>query len=59
MPELKTEQLVRYLSSLMGEQVRLLDVVVLGHSPEQKTLKGYGYGTPVRVDYELVRSPAP
>lgn len=53
MPELKTEQLVRYMSSLLGEQVRLLDVVVLGHSPEQKTLKGYGYGTPVRVDYEL------
>jgi hypothetical protein len=53
MPELKTEQLARYMSSLLGEQVRLLDVVVLGHSPEQKTLKGYGYGTPVRVDYEL------
>lgn len=53
MPKLKTEQLVRYLSSLMGEQVRLLDVVVLGHSPQQEALKGYGYGTPIRVDYEL------
>jgi hypothetical protein len=53
MPELKTEQLARYLSSLTGEQVRLLDVVVLGPSPEHKSLKAYGYGTPVRVDYEL------
>jgi len=53
MPALKTEQLVRYLSSLMGEPVRVVDVVVLGRSPDHKTLKGYGYGTPVRVDYEL------
>jgi hypothetical protein len=53
MPELKTEQLARYLSSVMGERVTLLDVVVLGDSPEHKSLKGYGYGTPVRVDYEL------
>jgi hypothetical protein len=53
MPELKTEQLARYLSSVTGEQVKLLDVAVLGDSPEHKSLKGYGYGTPVRVDYEL------
>jgi hypothetical protein len=53
MPELNTEQLVRYLSCLMREPVTLLDVVVLGRSTEDKTLKGYGYGTPVRVDYEL------
>lgn len=37
----------------MGEPVKLLDVVVLGHSPEPESLKGYGYGTPVRIDYEL------
>lgn len=53
MAELKTEQLVRYISSVVGERVRLLDVVALGRSPEHKPLKGYGYGTPVRVDYEL------
>ena len=53
MPELKIEQLVRYLNSLLGEQVAVLDVVALGRSPERKTLKGYGYGTPVRVDYEV------
>jgi hypothetical protein len=52
MPELKTEQLVRYLNSLLGEQVTVVEVVALGHT-EDKTLKGYGYGTPVRIDYEL------
>ena len=52
MPELRREQLARYLSSLLGEQVTVLDAIVLGH-PEDKSLKGYGYGTPVRVDYEL------
>ena len=52
MPELKTEQLVRYLNSLLREQVTVVEVVALGH-PEDKTLKGYGYGTPVRIDYEL------
>ena len=53
MPELKTEQLVRYLNSLMGKQVTVLDVVALGYAPQNKTLKGYGYGTPVRIDYEV------
>lgn len=52
MPELKMEQLARYLTSLLGERVTVLDASVLGH-PEDKSLKGYGYGTPVRVDYEL------
>jgi len=53
MPELKTEQLVRYLNSLLGEQVTVLDVTTLGRLPEDKTLKGYGYGTPIRIDYQL------
>jgi hypothetical protein len=52
MPELKTEKLARYLNSLLGKEVTVLDVVILGHAPGHKTLKGYGYGTPVRVDYE-------
>lgn len=52
MPELKVEQLGRYLSSLLGQQITVRDALILGH-PEDRTLKGYGYGTPVRVDYEL------
>ncbi len=53
MPELKTEQLTRYLNSVLGEQVTVLKVTTLGDSTEHRTLKEYGYGTPVRVDYEL------
>src|SRR6516164_9073562 len=52
MPELKTKQFARYLNSILGEPVTLLTIVALDH-PEDKTLKGYGYGTPVRIDYEL------
>jgi Phosphotransferase enzyme family len=52
MPELQTEQLVRYVNSLLGEQVTVLGVVILGH-PEDDALKARGYGTPVRIDYEL------
>jgi len=52
MPELKTEQLAGYLSSVFGEHVTVLRVLTLG-SPEHETLKEYGYGTPVRVDYEI------
>jgi hypothetical protein len=53
MSELKTEQLAHYLSSLLGEQVTVLNAVSLGRSPKHKNLKEYGYGTPMRVDYEL------
>jgi hypothetical protein len=53
MPELKKEELVRYLSALLGEKATILDVFVLGQSTADKALKGYGYGTPVRIDYEL------
>jgi hypothetical protein len=53
MPELKTAELARYLSDVLGKQVTILDVAALGRAPEHDTLKGYGYGTPLRVDYQL------
>jgi hypothetical protein len=53
MPELRTEQLAHYLSSLLRAQVTVLDVEALGRSPERKSLKEYGYGTPLRVDFEV------
>lgn len=52
MPELKTEELTRYLNSVLGEQVIVLKVTTLGNSTEHAALKEYGYGTPVRIDYE-------
>jgi len=59
MPELKTEQLVRYMGSLLGEQVRLLDVVVLGHSPSKRLSRDTGMGHRSAVDYELADHQAP
>jgi hypothetical protein len=53
MPELKTEQLAHYLNSLLGEPVTILKVVTLGDATEHRALKEYGYGTPVRLDYEV------
>jgi hypothetical protein len=38
---------------LLGEKATILNVLVLGQSTEGKSLKGYGYGTPVRINYEL------
>jgi hypothetical protein len=51
MPELKREEIERYLKGVLGTEVSVLNLVVLGGNPEGKDIKGYGYGTPVRVDY--------
>ena len=53
MPELKQEQIERYLRSLLGARIKVLGLTVLGRSHEGKDIKGYGYGTPVRVDYQI------
>lgn len=52
MPQLQSEELLRYLKALLGQQVTVLDISVLGH-PKAEEIKGYGYGIPVRVDYQL------
>ena len=51
MPELKREEIERYLRGVFGTQVSVLNLVALGGSSPGKDIKGYGYGTPVRVDY--------
>jgi hypothetical protein len=40
-----------YLKSVIGPTLRILDLKVLGKSGEED-IKGYGYGTPVQIDYE-------
>lgn len=52
MPDLKREEVEAYLRSVLGEQVTVLRTMVLGGEEESRDVKGYGYGTPVRVDYE-------
>jgi hypothetical protein len=53
MPELKREEIERYLKGTIGTQVSVLNLVALGGSSPGKDIKGYGYGTPVRVDYSV------
>jgi hypothetical protein len=53
MPELNRQKLEQYLSSVMGTQVAVLGFATLGEPHEGKDVKGYGYGTPVRVDYRI------
>ena len=51
MAELSRTEMERYLKSVIGPSVRILNLKVLGES-EEKDIKGYGYGTPVEIDYE-------
>jgi hypothetical protein len=52
-PELKLEEIERYLRSVLGARATVLGLAALGGSHEVKDIKGYGYGTPVRVDYQI------
>lgn len=45
-------QVEQYLSSLLRQPLTVLGLVPLGHAPGETEDKSYGYGTPVRVDYE-------
>jgi hypothetical protein len=51
--DLKREEVERYLQSVLGTPVTVLGLVALGGAHEGKDVKGYGYGTPVRVDYQI------
>ena len=49
MPNLSRDLVASYLSAVYGEPVTVLQCAVLGRAAD---LKGFGYGVPVRVDYE-------
>jgi len=49
-PQFERAAVERYLKSVLGAEVRVLDLRRLG---EPEDGKGFGYGVPVRVDYEL------
>src|SRR5207244_4531860 len=51
MPALSTDQLECYLKSIAGPSARIVRAKVLGES-EKEGRKGYGYGSPVLIDYE-------
>ena len=43
-----------YLEKRFGGSVRIVSISVLGQEPGASDLKGYGYGVPVKVEYELL-----
>jgi hypothetical protein len=51
--QLDEQQVRSYLEARFGQSARVLGLSILGQESGAHALKGYGYGTPVRVDYEL------
>src|ERR1017187_8918955 len=51
-PRLNDRNVRAYLASRFGSHVRVLGLTVLGQVGTAD-VKGYGYGIPVKVDYEL------
>src|SRR5581483_12465332 len=49
MPDLRPENVASYLSAVLGGPVTVRAMTPLGKSADAK---GYGYGTPIRVDYD-------
>jgi hypothetical protein len=51
MSDLSRSTIETYLRSIFGAGTRVLSLKVLGGT-ESRDIKGYGYGTPVQIDYE-------
>jgi hypothetical protein len=49
---LDLDAIERYLASVLGGRVRVVRLADLGDD-DKKALKGFGYGTPVRIDYQI------
>ncbi len=53
MPDLKREEVQRYLQSVVGAPVTVVEMAILGGERENQDVKGYGYGVPLKVDFRL------
>ena len=53
MTELTLETVEHYLSVLKGQPIRVLGLAPLGQDVEAKAIKFCGYGSPIRVDYQV------
>ena len=47
MPDLQPGNIERYLQSVLGEPVSVLNMVILGSDHKSADIKGYGYGIPL------------
>jgi hypothetical protein len=52
MPELKIDEIEHYLRSIVGSSAHVLRLEVLGEARGDE-IKGYGYGKPVLIHYEI------
>jgi hypothetical protein len=53
MQYLKREELERYLHCVFGAPATLLGTTLLGDTDRADGVKSYGYGTPIKVDYQM------
>ena len=51
MRDLRQQEVERYLQSVLGAQVAVIGVSVLGTNRESKDVKDFGYCVPLRVDF--------
>ncbi len=56
MPTLKKEALERYLRDRFGPKVTLLTYGAIGKESSQGTYKQYGYGSPVKLTFQVGRT---
>jgi len=52
-PDLKREEIERYLRAVLGAPVSVFNMTILGGGPESNDVKGYGYGIPLKVDFQI------
>lgn len=50
-PTLTREGVERYLGQVLGKPVTVIAFSPLGGAPEKTSIKAYGYGVPIRIDY--------
>jgi hypothetical protein len=53
MSQLDPVKIRQYLERRDGGPVRVVNLSILGHEPGADALKAYGYGVPVKIEYEL------
>src|SRR5262245_7660265 len=52
MPALTKNTIEAYLAAVFGKQVTVLGMAPVGEVPQGDSIKTYGYGKPVRIDYK-------
>lgn len=53
MPALDRDAVTEYLSRLWGQPVRVLEIAPIGEVSSGDSIKTYGYGKPLRLDYQV------